>query len=307
MSPSSEPRAGPQVAASAERDDEQQAVVRQAITRVRSGRATAHDDEVAVEEPLEIRVVASDADGPVARSVAVTMRTPGQDFELAVGFLFTEGILVGPGDVVRISYCLGEQLVDQQFNVVNVELAAEATFDEGKLTRNFFMSSSCGVCGKATLESLGASGCRPVRADRRRIAESVLYRLHDWLRRSQSVFDRTGGVHAAGLFRFDGRMVAVREDVGRHNAVDKVVGGRFLAGALPLAGHVLAVSGRASFEILQKAAMAGIPVLAAVGAPSSLAIATADEFGLTLVGFLGSDHFNVYTHQNRLKLDQARS
>lgn len=245
-------------------------------------------DWVAVEEPLEIRVAGPGQD-PV--SVAVTMRTPGSDLELAVGFLYTEG-LIAAGDVVASS---GEP-APWHSQVVRVALARP--FDGSALRRNFFASSSCGVCGKATLDQAffrcGAVAPGPT------VPASTLVGLPAALRAAQRGFDRTGGLHAAGLFDAAGRLLAVREDVGRHNAVDKLVGRAFLDGGLPLSGRILLASGRAGFEILQKAAVAGLPIVCAVSAPSSLAVETADRLGVTLVGFLRGDRFNVYTHPERI-------
>jgi FdhD protein len=257
-------------------------------------------DEVAVEEPLEIRVVSGREPEQSVTRIAVTMRTPGEDFELAVGFLYTEGLVRGAADVNSVDYCV-DGMADQLFNVVNVHLRPELAFDASNLARNFYTSSSCGVCGKASLEAIRVQGCRPVVDDHLRVSAETLNRLPDELRQAQAVFGRTGGLHAAGLFDADGQLCVLREDVGRHNAVDKVVGERLLADALPASDLLLLVSGRASFEIMQKAAMAGIPLVAAVGAPSSLAIQTAEEFGLTLVGFLRADGFNVYTGGQRLE------
>ncbi len=272
------------------------------IARVGGGRTLSLEDVVATEEPLEIRIVGEGPGGPITTIASITMRTPGNDFELAAGFLVTEGIVRSPRDIARIDYCLGETLWDQEFNVVSVELLPTVTVDESVLARNFYMTSSCGVCGKASLDALRAQGCQPVPFGGSQVAEAVLYRLHDKLRRSQDVFQQTGGLHAAGLFTFGGELVVSREDVGRHNAVDKVVGDRCLAGELPASDHVLVVSGRASFEIIQKAAMAGIPVVAAVGAPSSMAVDTAQAFSMTLVGFLKRDGFNVYAGASRIAL-----
>lgn len=268
--------------------------------QVRRGRARRARDEVATEEPLEIRVVHYEGAEAVTASVSITMRTPGDDFELAAGFLFTEGIIGGPDAVERINYCL-DAFTDQQYNVVSVYLRTGIAVDASRLARNFYTTSSCGVCGKASLQALRAQGCGPVDAADMAVAESTLRRLSDRLRPSQTVFQRTGGLHAAGLFDANGELVLLREDVGRHNAVDKVVGQRVLAGAVPISDGILLVSGRASFEIVQKAAMAGIPVVAAVGAPSSLAVETAREFGMTLAGFLRADRFNVYTGFERIR------
>ncbi|WP_165073112.1 formate dehydrogenase accessory sulfurtransferase FdhD [Paludisphaera rhizosphaerae] len=250
--------------------------------------ADDHYDWVAVEEPLEIRVAGPDQE-PV--SVAVTMRTPGSDVELAVGFLYTEG-LIDRDDRISTS----DAPAPWHSQVVSIALARP--FDGSALKRNFFASSSCGVCGKATLDQAfircGAVAPGPV------VRASTLAGLPDALRPAQRGFDRTGGLHAAGLFDADGRLLAVREDVGRHNAVDKIVGRAFLDGGLPLSDRILLASGRAGFEILQKAAVAGVPIVCAVSAPSSLAVETADRLGITLVGFLRGDRFNIYTNPGRI-------
>ncbi len=243
-------------------------------------------DWVAVEEPLEVRAAGP---GQAPTSVAVTMRTPGADLELAVGFLRTEG-LIGPDDPVVEAGCWIRE------GVAHVALARP--FDGSSLRRNFFATSSCGVCGKATLDQV-AVRCGPVEAGPT-VDRAKILGLPDALRAAQRAFARTGGLHAAGLFDADGRLLAVREDVGRHNAVDKLVGRAFLDGGLPLSGRILLVSGRTSFEILQKAAVAGVPIVCAVSAPSSLAVSVADRLGITLVGFLRGDRFNVYTHPGRV-------
>jgi FdhD protein len=262
------------------------------IVAVRGGVRSERTDVLATEEPLEIR---AGGPGQEARSVAVTMRTPGGDFELAAGFLFTEG-LIAPQDIRRVAYCDDVEDEDQRFNVVTVTL--NRPFDHDRLRRNFYATSSCGVCGKAALEDVEVR-CAPVAAGPD-VAAEVLVGLPAKLRAAQKVFDRTGGLHAAGLFTPQGLLISLREDVGRHNAVDKVVGERVLAGDVPLAEVVLQVSGRASFEITQKAAVAGIPLLAAVSAPSSLAVEAADRFGMTLVGFVRDGGCNVYTHPERV-------
>ncbi len=233
--------------------------------------------------------------GQTAGQVAVTMRTPGADFELAVGFLFTEG-LIDVGDVARVAYCDDLEDDEQRFNVVTVTLSRP--FDPSTLRRNFYATSSCGVCGKAALDDVEVR-CERV-APGPTIEASVLLLLPEALRRGQRVFERTGGLHAAGLFDPDGGPMTVREDVGRHNAVDKVVGERLLAGAVPIAGYILQVSGRTSFEIVQKAGVAGISVVSAVSAPSSLAVEAAERLGITLIGFARGDAFNIYTHPERV-------
>jgi len=262
------------------------------VIAVRDGVRSERPDTLATEEPMEIRV---GGPGEEAVQVAVTMRTPGADYELAVGFLFTEG-LIAPGDVSRVAYCddLGGE--EQRYNVVTVTLAR--AFEHERLHRNFFATSSCGICGKAALDDVEVR-CAPV-APGPPVPASVLVTLPDLLREKQRVFDRTGGLHAAGLFTPGGELVSLREDVGRHNAVDKVIGEQVLGGRVPLPGHVLQVSGRASFEIVQKAAVAGIPIVAAVSAPSSLAVEAGKRFGMTIVGFVRDGRLNVYTHPERV-------
>jgi FdhD protein len=262
------------------------------LTAFRGGVRSERPDTLATEEPLEIRAAAPDGD---ATQVAVTMRTPGGDFELAVGFLFTEG-LVKPEDVRRVAYCDDVEDEDQRFNVVTVTL--ERPIDAAQLHRNFYATSSCGVCGKAALDDVEVR-CDVV-ADGPPVSLGVLVSLPDRLRAAQTVFDRTGGLHAAGLFTPGGELVSLREDVGRHNAVDKVIGEQLLAGRLPLADHVLQVSGRVSFELVQKAAVAGIPVISAVGAPSSLAVEAGERFGMTVVGFVRDGGCNVYARPDRV-------
>jgi FdhD protein len=262
------------------------------VIAVRDGVRSERPDTLATEEPMEIRV---GGPGEEAVQVAVTMRTPGADYELAVGFLFTEG-LIAPGDVSRVAYCddLGGE--EQRYNVVTVTLGR--AFEHERLHRNFFATSSCGICGKAALDDVEVR-CAPV-APGPQVPASVLVALPDLLRGKQRIFDRTGGLHAAGLFTPGGELVSLREDVGRHNAVDKVIGEQVLGGRVPLPGHVLQVSGRASFEIVQKAAVAGIPIVAAVSAPSSLAVEAGTRFGMTIVGFVRDGRLNVYTHPERV-------
>jgi len=255
---------------------------------VRSERA----DTLAAEEPLEIRVAGPDG---VMHQVAVTMRTPGGDFELAVGFLFTEG-LIAPREVRRVAYCDDLDDEDQRYNVVSVTL--DRPFDPELLRRNFYATSSCGVCGKAALDDIEVR-CAPVGLGPEVSVDTVLG-LPERLRTAQKVFDRTGGLHAAGLFTAEGEPVSVREDVGRHNAVDKVVGEQLLAGGLPASERILQVSGRLSFEIVQKAAVAGVPIVSAVSAPSSLAVEAAERFQMTLVGFVREGRCNVYSHPERI-------
>jgi FdhD protein len=262
------------------------------VVALNEGIRSERTDTLAAEEPLEIRV---QGPGQEQRSVAVTMRTPGGDFELAVGFLFTEGLIV-PTDVSRVAYCDTLPGEEQQYNIVSVTL--NRPFDFDRLKRNFYATSSCGVCGKAALDDIEVR-CAPVAAGTM-VAWETLLALPGALRRAQKVFERTGGLHAAGLFTPEGEVVSVREDVGRHNAVDKIVGEQLLAGHVPLADHVLQVSGRLSFEIVQKAAVAGIPIVSAVSAPSSLAVEAGERFGITLVGFVRDERLNVYTYPERV-------
>jgi FdhD protein len=268
------------------------------VRRLRDGVWSRHDDVLAAEEPLEIRLVWQDGAEIARKPIAITMRTPGDDFELAAGFLHGEGIIHRQDDVVDVSYCTDED-EDQKLNIVNVTLRPGLAFDVSRLERNFYTTSSCGVCGKAALDSLEVQGCA-VLDDATRVSAATICALPETLRAAQAVFERTGGLHAAGLFTPEGKLLLLREDVGRHNALDKLIGERFLAGATPLDGHVLLLSGRASFELLQKALVARIPVVAAVGAPSSLAVELAASFNITLVGFVRPDGLNVYTGEERI-------
>jgi FdhD protein len=265
------------------------------------GRGTQpRSEHLATEEPLEIRVIHRDIDVPVA----VTMRTPGNDFELAIGFLSGEGML-RPGDVREVSYCASGP-VEQLYNVVSVELAPGAPFDAEAMKRNFYTTSSCGVCGKASLDAVKARSGPPLPPGPVLDADTLLA-LPGRLLEKQKIFARTGGLHAAGLFDAQGNLLEVREDVGRHNAVDKIVGRLALDGKLPAGERVLQVSGRASFEIMQKALAAGIPFVSAVSAPSSLAVGVAEEFGMTLAGFVREESFNIYAGESRIRSASARS
>lgn len=265
------------------------------IDRVSEASSRRRRDAVAVEEPLEIRIAPA---GGGEHQVAVTMRTPGDDFDLTAGFLFSEGLLGRRSDIADLRYCVDVET--QEYNIVTAHLSETAHFDPAELTRNFYTTSSCGVCGKASLEAIEIRGCAPVPAEGPTVAAEIVRTLPGALRRRQPVFERTGGLHAAGLFDTAGELRLLREDIGRHNALDKVIGDRFLHEALPLGDAVLAVSGRASFEIMQKALAAGIPIVAAVGAPSSLAVDVAGEFGMTLIGFAKPTGFNIYTGRHRV-------
>ncbi len=263
---------------------------------VEDGRARVRPDSLATEEPMEIRLVSGDA----RQTVAVTMRTPGADFELAAGFLYGEGIVSSPEDVKKISYCVDPDLdAEQQYNIVNVELRGDRDYDLRSLERHYYTTSACGVCGKASLEQLELRGC-PVIPSGPEVSAEVVYSLPEKLREAQGLFEATGGLHAAALFDAEGELVALREDVGRHNATDKLVGWAFLEGRLPLSGQIVMVSGRSSFEILQKCLAAGVPVVCAVSAPSSLAVDVARQFRMTLVGFLRGNRFNVYSGHERM-------
>jgi FdhD protein len=277
------------------------AMVPATVLAVEGLEAVERADSVAAEEPLEIRVVAEIGGQRQRHSVAVTMRTPGNDFELAAGFLCGEGMLRHQGDVWRVDYCDASSSQDPN-NVVEVSLSPGVDFDAERLSRHVFTSSSCGICGRASLEAVQIS-CPRVPIGTFRLYPQQLVRLPATLREAQPVFSETGGLHAAGLFDGTGRLLALREDVGRHNAVDKVVGFLLLEARLPGSDRVLLVSGRASFELVQKAALAGIPVLAAVGAPSSLAVELAREMGMTLLGFLRDGRFNVYSGADRIEIE----
>jgi FdhD protein len=277
------------------------------IENVRGQDSASARDRLAVEEPLEIQLCYGPAESRATKSISVTMRTPGNDLELAVGFLFTEGVIKDPADIQslkcasaddRWSSALSEGREKAQPYLPHrnrgvVELSPEVKVNLTTLERNFYTTSSCGVCGKASLLALQAV-CPPRLPNRFSIQANVLYQLPARLREAQTVFDQTGGLHAAALFDDEGSLAGVREDVGRHNAVDKLIGAEFLADRTPLRNHLLLLSGRASFELLQKAVMAGVPMVASVGAPSSLAVEVARHFDVALVGFLRQDHFNIY-------------
>ena len=272
--------------------------VRHQVRRLRDGTWSRADDVLAAEEPLEIRLVWQDGSEIARKPIAVTMRTPGDDFELATGFLHGEGIIRRQEDVIDVSYCTDED-EEQTLNIVNVTLRPGLEFDASRLERNFYTTSSCGVCGKAALDTLEVQGCAAL-DDSVRVSAATICSLPERLRAAQAVFERTGGLHAAGLFTPEGELQLLREDVGRHNALDKLIGERFLAGQTPLERHVLLLSGRASFELLQKALVARIPVVAAVGAPSSLAVELAQSFNITLAGFVRPDSLNVYAGEERI-------
>ena len=287
------------------------------IERVVHDKFSRYNDVVATEEPMEIRVVVADGTRSKAHSVAVTMRTPGQDFELAAGFLLTEGIISQTSDIKEISRDLTEDtelpllrmrtppIDSDRDNIVNVYLGAGSSFDPMLLTRNFFMTSSCGVCGKASLEALRASRSLPIPNNDSRFQPATIRSLHNSLRKAQDIFQETGGLHAAGFFDPDGNLLTLMEDVGRHNAMDKLIGHHLLRKNIPIEDGLIVVSGRASWEIMQKALAAGISTVVAMGAPSSLAIELALEFGLTLIGFAGREDFNIYAGSERISHRQT--
>ncbi|MGA7617688.1 MAG: formate dehydrogenase accessory sulfurtransferase FdhD [Thermoanaerobaculia bacterium] len=262
-------------------------------------RIANREDAVAIEEPLEIRLEWMDGGAPQRQTISITMRTPGEDDELAAGFLFTEGIVRERGEIAEIAAC-GPQQPHGGSNIVRVTLSSSISPDLARLERHFYTASSCGICGKTSIEAVRIPYVRSS-ASAFSIDSATIHRLEEELRGRQETFDVTGGLHASGLFSREGELRALREDVGRHNALDKVIGREFLAGRVPLASSVLMVSGRASFELVQKAAVAGIPLLAAVGAPSSLAVDLAREAGMTLLGFVRNRRFNVYAGAERLR------
>ncbi|MFJ6214543.1 formate dehydrogenase accessory sulfurtransferase FdhD [Streptomyces sp. NPDC092296] len=267
-------------------------IERRRVVRLRDSLSSVRPDSLAAEEPLEIRVG--------GQPLTVTMRTPGHDFDLVAGFLVAEGLLHSGEQLAALRYCAGtDETGANTYNVVDASIRGLVKLPVS-LHRNLITSSACGICGRDTVEAVRTRSRWDVAADPLSVEPDVLYALPDRLRAAQKAFDSTGGLHAAGLFDGDGELLCVREDVGRHNAVDKVVGWALREGRLPLAGHLLMVSGRASFELTQKAAMAGLPVLAAVSAPSGLAVDLATELGLTLVGFLRGRSANLYAGAHRI-------
>jgi len=270
------------------------------IVGVSSTDLKSETDLVAVEEPLDIRVGYVRDGKRDARTLSITMRTPGHDFDLAAGFLFSEGIIQNVCQISGIRFCGVPAPGSTQRNVVRVDLTADAVFDFQRLERHFYTTSSCGVCGKTSLEALQTT-CDPSPIiDDLVISRNLIQEMPGQLRKAQSVFDQTGGLHASALFDVDGNIISIREDVGRHNALDKLIGAELMKSNMPLSNFLLLVSGRASFELVQKAVMARIPVLAAVGAPSSLAVELATRFNVTLLGFVRESRFNIYSAQGRI-------
>jgi len=272
-----------------------------AISAICGTSQNPRQDWVAVEEPLEIRLGYDTPGGRAETSISITMRTPGNDAELATGFLFGESIIRKPTDVAFVKPCGPPAADSGNNNVIRVELDTDVGVDLDRLQRHFYTSSSCGVCGKTSLDALRVSGASPCPVGETRFERQVLTKLPDKLRAAQKIFDTTGGLHAAAAFNTAGELVILHEDVGRHNAVDKVIGALFSEGRLPAHDLGLLVSGRASFELMQKALVAGMPLLAAVSAPSSLAVDLAREFNVTLVGFLRGETFNIYSAEERIR------
>lgn len=269
------------------------------ITKITPRGNKVTPDLMAVEEPLEIRIGFGSEGDRQQRSLSVTMRTPGHDFELATGFLFTEGIIESFDQIESIKYCedIGKQ--EEKENVVRVELKTSISIDFEKLQRNFYTSSSCGVCGKSSIESVQVS-CQTMN-DNLKLDKNIIHTLSDQLRDAQQIFEHTGGLHAVGLFDLNGKLLLTREDVGRHNAMDKIAGACLFKKEIPLSDKIIMVSGRASFELVQKAGRAGCPIMAAVGAPSSLAVTLAENLGMTLIGFVRDQSFNLYCGKQRIE------
>lgn len=272
------------------------------VTKVNRNQRLAAMDKLAMEEPLEIRLAFGEGVNRTVRNISVTMRTPGSDAELATGFLFTEGIIKDHSDLASVAHCF-IACAENKENVIQVELRDTATPELKNTERNFYTTSSCGVCGKGSIDAIkSVSAFDPGRNNGVFISRDVLLELPDRLRLYQDVFDATGGLHACALFNTGGELLLLREDVGRHNALDKLIGAALERNWLPLKNAVLLLSGRASFELIQKAAMAGISIIGAIGAPSSLAVELATEFGITLVGFLRQQRFNIYSMDERILL-----
>ncbi len=267
------------------------------INKVYANGVYTANDGLATEEPLEVKLQFKDSSTPLEKSVSITMRTPGNDTELAIGFLFTEGIITNYSHVKLVAH-----VPYSDDNIIKIQLDEHININISKLERHFYTTSSCGVCGKASIDAI-KTVCNISPIERHlKISPQVIYTLPDILRKQQEVFESTGGLHASAIFDTGGNLLMLREDVGRHNALDKLIGAALEKGMLPLDNHLLLLSGRASFELIQKAAMAGIKIVCAVGAPSSLAVQTAQEMGMTLIGFLRGERFNIYTGEQRIEL-----
>jgi FdhD protein len=269
-------------------------IVFKKIIKIQGSDAVEHTDAIAVEEPLQISISLLNSDSPIInKNISITMRTPGHDQELAIGFLFTEGIIQDSGQIKRVSL---------EENSINIQLIHSKNIDLGKLERNFYTSSSCGVCGKASIEAIRTVCSLPPSSADFQVEKNLIKSFSGRLRQKQNIFNHTGGIHAAALFNLQGELIVMREDVGRHNALDKIIGHILAQALFPLDKHLLFLSGRASFELIQKAAMAGIRFIMAVGAPSSLAIEMALEHDITLIGFLNKTRYNIYTGTKRIKI-----
>lgn len=272
------------------------------ITKVKGNNHQVQADLLAVEEPLEIRLGFGPEDKREQRSLAITMRTPGHDFELALGFLFSEGIIHSADDYFYINHCKDKDGTLSP-NVLRVELQPHIEMDWNRFSRHFYTNSSCGICGKASIESLEGMCTHKLNSDFR-IEANVLHSFNQKMRDAQNVFEHTGALHAAALFNEDGELLFLREDIGRHNALDKVIGTALLDGSVPLNRHVVMLSGRSCFELIQKSLMARIPIVIAVGAPSSLAAETAKNFGITLLGFAKNNGFNIYSSPEKITFEK---
>ncbi len=275
----------------------------QAVEVIKVGRYAPESkpDLVVAEEPLEIRIGHGPEDNREQFSLSVTMRTPGNDEELCLGFLYTEGIINSMEEVISVTYCEDLGRTEGMENLMRVELKPFVEISNEQFKRNFYTTSSCGVCGKASIDSIKVT-CNPLSGESIHVTKELLFGLPDKLRDAQVVFEHTGGLHASGLFDVHGTLIAHHEDVGRHNALDKLVGSRLMTDRTVFPKSILVLSGRISFELVQKALRSGIQIIAAVGAPSSLAVNLAEEFGMTLVGFLKGDRFNIYTGKERIVL-----
>ena len=273
------------------------------IQKVQHKSKTLKTDLIVVEEPLEIRLGFGEFSERTQKSISLTMRTPGNDFELSLGFLFTEGIIEHKNQVRQVRYCENVKNPESVENIVRVELQENIQPDLKSIARNFYTNSSCGVCGKASLESLEVLNCPNPLPPHPQVLRQTIHQLAHKIAEQQTVFKHTGGLHAAAIFTHEGKLETLREDIGRHNALDKIIGYYFYQNKLPLHGHILFLSGRVSFEMIQKAVMAGIPILVAVGAPSSLAVELAQKYNITLIGFARDHTFNIYVDNGRVILN----
>jgi len=276
-------------------------VITAAISRVTNGSIQTREDLLAVEEPLEIRLGFGPADHRVQKSILITMRTPGNDFELVAGFLYNENIIQKPDDIQNLQHCKDAGRHSNSENIVRVELSPEIKVNLKQMERHFYTTSSCGVCGKASIDAVQVANCPALPTDAPTVPIPVIHNLIVQLQKKQTAFRHTGGLHAAALFDCDGNLQIIREDVGRHNALDKLIGTAVYKKMIPLSDGIVLVSGRASFELVQKTLRAGAPMMVAVGAPSSLAVDLAQTFGLTLIGFLRDARFNIYAGKERIE------